>query len=262
MDIAAAPSLRGNAVSEIEVFLGPTMPADEAAKLLPATYLPPAAVGDVYRATQRGPATLLIVDGYFERVPAVWHKEILYALSLGIAVVGCASMGALRAAELHPYGMVGHGVIFERYRDGGYEDDDEVAVAHADAGSGYRCGSDAMVNIRYGLAQARLLRLVSPATAHALETIAKQQFYPDRHWGTLLAAGGRDGLAETELAALAGFVRDTRPDLKRADTVATLRMLAAEPVPPPDPLAFEFEPTLAWQRLRWLESPDRRESAS
>lgn len=249
-------------MGEIVVFLGPTMPAGEAAELLFATYLPPAAVGDVYRATQRNPATILIVDGYFERVPAVWHKEILYALSAGIAVVGCASMGALRAAELHQYGMLGRGVIFERFRDGVYEDDDEVAVAHAEAESGYRCGSDAMVNIRHGLERAQRLGLISSATAHALESLAKQQFYADRHWGTLLAAGGRDGLDDAELAALAAYVRDTRPDLKRDDTVTTLRMLAAGPVPPPEPTAFEFEPTQSWQRLRWLESPGRREPAS
>jgi hypothetical protein len=39
-------------------------------------------------------------------------------------------MGALRAAELHTFGMVGVGRVFEGYRDGVYEDDDEVAVVH------------------------------------------------------------------------------------------------------------------------------------
>ena len=41
-------------------------------------------------------------------------------------------MGALRAAELHPYGIEGVGAhYFEAYRGGEYEDDDEVAVSHA-----------------------------------------------------------------------------------------------------------------------------------
>ena len=43
-----------------------------------------------------------IIDGYFERVPSVWHKEILWAMAEGIHVFGSASMGALRAAELLP----------------------------------------------------------------------------------------------------------------------------------------------------------------
>ena len=47
-------------------------------------------------------------------------------------------MGALRAAELHVFGMVGVGRVFELFRDGLLEDDDEVAVAHGPADSGYQ----------------------------------------------------------------------------------------------------------------------------
>ena len=56
-----------------------------------------------------------IVDGYFEGVLSVWHKEILWAMAEGIHVFGSASMGALRAAELHPFGMHGTGRIFEAF---------------------------------------------------------------------------------------------------------------------------------------------------
>jgi len=72
----------------------------------------------VLRALVDRPRVIGIVDGYFERVPAVWHKEILWAMSRGVHVLGAASMGALRAAELHPFGMVGVGAIFEGFRDG------------------------------------------------------------------------------------------------------------------------------------------------
>ena len=61
---------------------------------------------------------------------------------------GASSMGALRAAELHTFGMRGVGEIFERYRDGVLEDDDEVAVSHASADHAYRELSVAMVNLR------------------------------------------------------------------------------------------------------------------
>ena len=49
------------------------------------------------RATARSAASrrIAIIDGYFERMAAVWHKEILVALERGIAVWGAASMGAL-----------------------------------------------------------------------------------------------------------------------------------------------------------------------
>jgi hypothetical protein len=97
------------------VFVGPTLPADDvrAAGFEPR---PPAAVGDILRAAhERGVARIALVDGYFERMAAVWHKELLVALDRGIAVYGAASMGALRAAELHAFGMVGVGAIYDAY---------------------------------------------------------------------------------------------------------------------------------------------------
>ncbi|TVT40867.1 hypothetical protein FNH05_23330 [Amycolatopsis rhizosphaerae] len=45
-----------------------------------------------------------MIDGYFHHVPSVQHKEILYAQHQGLMVVGCSSMGALRAAELTDFG--------------------------------------------------------------------------------------------------------------------------------------------------------------
>jgi hypothetical protein len=89
----------------------------------------------------RQPQAIGIIDGYFHRVPAVWHKEILWAMSEGIHVFGSASMGALRASELHRYGMIGVGRVFETYRDGRLEDDDEVVVMHSPESFGYHIAS-------------------------------------------------------------------------------------------------------------------------
>ena len=63
-------------------------------------------------------------------------------------------MGALRAAELHTFGMRGVGRIFEAFRDGEVEDDDEVAVVHGPAELGYLVLSEPMFNIRATLARA------------------------------------------------------------------------------------------------------------
>ena len=93
--------------SRLVVFLGPTLSHDDARDVLDAEYRPPAAHGDVLRAALRRPRAIGLVDGVFERVPAVWHKEILFALSEGVHVYGAASMGALRAAELDAFGMRG-----------------------------------------------------------------------------------------------------------------------------------------------------------
>lgn len=58
---------------------------------------------------------------------SVRHKEIPHLLANGVTVIGCSSMGALRAAELHPQDLTGSGQVFAMYGD------DEVAVPHDEA---------------------------------------------------------------------------------------------------------------------------------
>lgn len=130
------------------IFTGPTLPADEGRRHLDAHFLPPAAQGDVYRAAREKPVAIGIIDGYFDRVPSVSHKEILWAMAQGVHVLGAASMGALRPAELSLFGMEGVGAVYESYASTALVADDEVAVAHAVAEDGYRPLSEALVNIR------------------------------------------------------------------------------------------------------------------
>ena len=81
------------------VFLGPTLARSEAAEIVTADIRPPVALGDVYRAAKDDPETIAIIDGVFHHQPAVWHKEILFALARGIAVVGAASSEASTVAR-------------------------------------------------------------------------------------------------------------------------------------------------------------------
>lgn len=241
------------------VFLGPTLAVSEAATILDATFLPPVKLGDVHRAvTRHGPRAIGIVDGYFQWVPAVWHKEILWAIDQGVHVFGAASIGALRAAELAPFGMHGVGHIFEAYRagrlpgshDGPFEDDDEVAVVHGPPESGYRGGSEAMVNIRCTLARAADEGVIAGSTRRALVAEAKATFFPDRHYVSLLAHGRAAALPEHELAALERWLSFGRIDQKRLDAVAMLEAMREflDTDPPPARAEFAFERTIAWER--------------
>ena len=233
----------------VVVFLGPSLSLADARREIDATFLPPVRAGDIVHALALQPDAIGIVDGYFDRVPSVWHKEILYALSRGVAVYGASSMGALRAAELHPYGVIGVGRIFEAFRDGELEDDDEVAIVHAPAESGYRVLSDAMVNIRMGLARAEALGVIEHATADALVQASKARFYPDRSWRGVVEDACRCGIATPERERLARFLRDARPDQKRADALELLRRLAARDLGERTPVEFAFHPTSHWQCL-------------
>ena len=162
----------------IVAFLGPSLPAREAKGF---HLLPPARQGDVWRALGLRPRAIALIDGVFEAQPSVWHREILDALDAGVPVVGGASMGALRAAELRTLGMTGVGRIFRWYRDGTVIDDAEVALLHADAEHGYRALTVPLVNVRWS-AQ----RCLPPRAAKQMIEASSRLFYQERTKGAVL----------------------------------------------------------------------------
>lgn len=243
----------------IVVFLGPSLPRAEAAALLPpqAVLLPPARQGDVYRAARglRPGDAIGLVDGAFLEAPAVWHREILWALDRGLRVLGAASMGALRAAELAEFGMRPVGKIAEAYREGHYppfddpfEEDDEVAVVHAPPEAGGAPLSDALVDLRETLAAAEAAGVIGRPARDALLAAMRRLHFPRRGFARLAeAARGTPGAA-----ALAGWLAapGNRVSQKWRDAAALLRALggegAADAPPPP---VFRMEHALVWERF-------------
>ena len=228
----------------VVVFAGPSLNPDEArgrltdARATEVDVRPPAAHGDVLRATLDGADTIAIIDGVFDRLPAIWHKEILYALSRGIAVYGAASMGALRASELDRFGMRGVGEIYRAFASGELEDDDEVAVRHADASEGFRNLSDPMVDVRATMRAAVAAGATDTATADELVGAVKARFYADRF---LL-----EHLAGPEHRELREWVRSHRVHQKRADALALLDVIAAGELVPPAP-TWTLQHTQYWE---------------
>jgi len=228
------------------VYVGPTLAASEVVRLLPnSSVRGPVAIGDVLRAIDEpGVRRIAIIDGYFERMAAVWHKEILLAIEAGIEVWGAASMGALRAAELAPFGMRGVGAIYERFASGELEADDEVAVAHLPAEFGYRTTSVALVDLRDGIERtttapidrdgvertttAPIDRCVTPDNERAtddlvtlrekLVELARVPFYRDRSWERLCADAKAAGIPARVVVALAS----PPPSRKTADAILLL----------------------------------------
>jgi hypothetical protein len=227
--------------------------------VLDAVYLPPVQQGDVYRAVaHHRPRALGIIDGYFQQVPSVWHKEVLWAMAQGVHVFGSASMGALRAAELAAFGMKGVGRIFEAYRDGSlapyqaeaFEDDDEVAVVHGAAEVGFVPLSEAMVNIRCTLASAVEAGVIAATIRDTLVRLAKELFYPDRSYQRLLACGAKHGLVVADLEALRAWLPTGCVNQKRLDALAMLTtmrdFLAGDP--PPARVEYVFQASAMWNR--------------
>ena len=73
---------------------------------------------------------IILADGYFYENYSPMHREIIFAINSGIKVIGCSSMGALRAVELENHGMIGHGEVFEFYKKYPETSDDEVGLIH------------------------------------------------------------------------------------------------------------------------------------
>ncbi len=233
------------------IFTGPTLSETLGRRELEAIYLPPAAQGDVYRAVTSRPVAIGIIDGVFDQVPSIWHKEILWAMSQGIHVFGSASMGALRAAELADFGMQGVGEIFRAYQNGTLEDDDEVAVVHGTAKDGFCNLSDAMVNIRQTLLRAEREGLLSPAVRSNLERIAKDLYYPERSYARVLELGGQLGEPMSELNALRAWLPEGKVDQKREDALEMLRAMSAAISQglPRNVVDYKLENTVVWNAL-------------
>jgi hypothetical protein len=228
------------------LFVGPTLRPQDLPSEDDIVVLPPVAQGDVYRVAQRRPQAIGIIDGYFEGVLSVWHKEILWAMAEGIHVFGSASMGALRAAELHAFGMIGVGRIFEAYRDGELEDDDEVAVIHGPPETGYVALSEAMVNIRRTLFEAEHAGVIAAPSRDALGRLAKDLFYHDRTFERLLEVA-HELLPAAEVEALGAWLPQGCVDQKRADALAMLEAIRALLANEPPPMRVDY--TLEWTEV-------------
>jgi hypothetical protein len=237
----------------VVLFCGPSLAPSEAQRHLPeAVVQGPARCGDVYRAVRQGAAVVGIVDGYFDHTLSVWHKEVLWALSNGVRVYGASSMGALRAAELAAFGMIGVGQVFAQFQSGELLDDDEVAVIHESAERGYRAQSDAMVNLRATLCAATEAAVLTQAESERLARLSKELFYPFRNllWVkacTLECFGPAKAEQLTAWLASHGLVNQ-----KQADAVAMcarihrdLALGTSAPLP-----SFAFEETDAWCTLK------------
>jgi len=216
------------------VFAGPSVTPAIRAEFHDVEWRPPVAAGDLVGLPDRV-RLVAIIDGLFEQCRSVWHKEILLALSEGRHVVGASSMGALRAAELWRHGMTGCGIIYQAYRSGRIDGDDEVAVTHAPDTLGWRPLSLPLVNLRATVARAVAQGVVPGSLAPALVTSARTVFYGDRTWPVVLAAWQADRLMTvSQTKAFGTWLADGEVDLKRRDArvcLQRLRLVLARPIP-------------------------------
>ena len=217
----------------IPVFVGPSLPR-AARPEGPFEWRPPAVAGDLIALAAAPPERLCLIDGLFDSQPAPWHKELLLLMARGTIVFGAASMGAMRAAELDRFGMIGVGIAYRAYRDGRLTGDDEVALIHATAELDWAPLSVPMIEVRATLIAAVRARLMDPGRARAIRVLVREIHFSDRDWPAMAHACRCQGLADRDLfdqlAAL-------HVPLKQRDARDCLAVALAwdRPVPRPEP---------------------------
>jgi hypothetical protein len=177
--------------------------------------------GDLLREAWGQEDRVVIIDGFFREGLSVAHKEILWLLNEGVQVIGAASMGALRAAELNLYGMTGVGSVFDMYATREIDGDDEVAVQHGPADLGYPALTVAMVNIRYGCREGAKTGLVPTTISERIVDVAKARPFAHRTWADLEEALGPE--SRNSLRTLEQMIGTGEWDLKRLDAILALR---------------------------------------
>jgi hypothetical protein len=234
------------------VFSGPTLPPSTAPFIPGMEWRPPVRQGDLYKAALCRPALIGVIDGTFELVPTVWHKEILWAMTHGIHVYGAASIGALRAAELCDFGMRGIGDVFRQFHTGVLQDDDEVAVLHGPEQIDYAQVTEAMVNIRATLNHAVHCGIIEPAVAAELVRIGKSLFYKDRTYEAIFTRAAQQSHPHDVLTRFWNWLPSGQIDQKRLDALEMLQTMREHLMHGVSPLqvSYQFAHTFFWENAR------------
>jgi len=234
------------------VYVGPTISFREVIIELPDAQLrPPVARGDLFRQEWNQGDTAVIIDGYFGQQLSVGHQEIIWLMQQGVHVIGGASMGALRAAELSLYGMSGVGAIFDMYASGKVNEDDEVALLHGSVELGYPEITVAMVNIRYACQEAAKTGKITEVIAKQIVDVAKSIHFGQRTWDDM--ANALSPNAGNSLKMIKQRIDSGEWDLKRLDAKLTLRSVGCRQMKGSEawPVDFELTRITHYQILRW-----------
>ncbi|MEW1599350.1 TfuA-like protein [Streptomyces sp. NPDC093808] len=192
---------------------------------------PPARHGDLFADTLRDGDTVVLIDGVYHQAPALRHKEILAAMGRGVRVIGAASIGALRAAELAPFGMLGVGAVYAAYARGEITGDDEVAVGQVPDGD-WHALTWPLVNLRHALELAVQEAVLDKPSAERLLGALRAIYYPQRTLAAVRATCTREGA--DDFIRWLSQQRAEHPhfgDIKRADALLALRTAHADARP-------------------------------
>jgi TfuA protein len=214
-------------LNEPVIFLGPSLSRQKAKNILEADYRPPAKKGDLLRLADltKDIAMVGLVDGFFlQDYPPTPIEVYQLATKKNILLVGAASLGALRAVELEKFGMIGIGKIFELYKTGKIDGDDEVAVTFEEGG--HTLQSEAMIDIRFNLFIARRKGIIDENTKRQITKVAKNVYFPFRNYADILDLSKRQyPLSDSYIESFRAYITSNRESLKERDAIKLLKYM-------------------------------------
>ena len=209
------------------VYLGPTLNREEASKILDADYRDPAKKGDFLRLSHSSDEKKYVgfIDGVFLHDYPPSPIEVYHlATRKNIELIGAASLGALRAVELEKFGMKGIGKIFQLFKNGILNADDEVAVTFVRDKNILQ--SEALIDIRFNLFLAYKKGIVTKQTKKRFVKIAKSVYFPFRNYEDIIRLTEEQFPSiHDELENFRDYILKNRDSLKARDARKLLKYL-------------------------------------
>jgi hypothetical protein len=209
------------------VYLGPTLSREEAIKILDADYRDPAKKGDFLMLSRDSDEKKYVgfVDGVFLHDYPPSPIEVYHlATRKNIELIGASSLGALRAVELEKFGMKGIGKIFQLYKNGIINADDEVAVTFVRENNILQ--SEAMIDIRFNLFLAYKKGIITNQTKKRIAKIAKNIYFPFRNYEDIIKLTHQQFPSiYNELESFRSYILKNRDSLKARDAIKLLKYL-------------------------------------
>lgn len=209
------------------IYLGPTLSREKAIKILDADYRDPAKKGDFLMLSQDSDEKKYVgfIDGVFLHDYPPSPIEVYHlATRKNIELIGASSLGALRAVELEKFGMKGIGKIFQLYKNGIINADDEVAVTFTRENNILQ--SEAMIDIRFNLFLAYKKGIITNQTKKRIAKIAKNIYFPFRNYEDIIKLTQQQlPSIYDELEGFRSYILKNRDSLKARDAIKLLKYL-------------------------------------
>lgn len=210
----------------VKIYAGLSLDEESARAILPdCRFAGPVRRGDLLGDIRAEVPVVVIIDGRFQQSLAVSVSEIMDALRCGMRVYGASSMGALRAAELGAYGMIGCGAIYELVAAERWFRDDYLGQVFAEGD--WQSGSVPYINVHFGLAELCQRGDIDEAERELLDRL-----YRDLHFSERDAPSFKQAIADSDgprqQVLLTAAEQALSHDQKRLDAVGVLEHVKAD----------------------------------